>query len=302
LNKKRFAGRVIREASGLAVRLFDIPFLHRYIISTVRFGCRLVSGGIYEGEVNGVGMKFYDPGKADSTYWASFYTKNRIYEHSATKHMQTVASQYESPTFVDVGAHYGYYTLYMSKLKEPAARVLSFEPSNEYFQVLSRNVKLNNAHNVSLYRLALSDKKGYIVLESSGTLRERGYPGERRKMRYVKEPSDGSQDLVAALPFDDLGLDVSPYIIKVDVHGAEGNVVTGMRRTLERGFGHLYCELHQEMCDGYTASDVAGMLQEAGMEIFELQSYRRSDGRLVKVSEDLFSRPEDRMIYARKLA
>jgi FkbM family methyltransferase len=285
--------------SGPAARLFDKPFLHRYINSTFHTGWRLIGGGVYEGEINGVRMVFYDPGTGPDTYWASFYSKNRIYEHSAITHMKNVASQYDTPTFLDIGAHYGYYTVYMSKLKGGTAKVLSFEPSSESFPVLALNVRLNDADNVTLHRLALSDRRSEIILETSERFQALGYH-QKRKMKHVPQLDSDSEDRADAIPFDDLGVDVSPYIIKIDVHGAEGNVITGMRKTLERGEGHLYCELHGEMCDGYTARDVLNVLQNAGMKIFELQGFRRQDGRMIEVPEDLTSRPHGRMIYARK--
>lgn len=254
---------------------------------------------MFNGEINGVRMVFYDPGGGPENYWASFYSKDRFYEHSVMVHMKHIASACVRPTFIDVGAHYGYYTVYMSKLKEKSSRVLSFEPSSEYFRVLSLNVKLNQAHNVSLHELALSDRKGEIVLETSSKFRANRYQG-KRKMKRVTEVS-GLQHHATAIPFDDLSVGFSPYIIKVDVHGAEGNVIRGMRKTLERGVGHLYCELHEEMCDGYTARDVANTLQKAGMEVFEFQGFRRQHGRIIELSEDLLSSPENRMIYARKL-
>jgi FkbM family methyltransferase len=300
MRRPGLARSFIRAASGPALYFFDKPILHRHVDLAIHVARRLIGTGIYEGEVNGVKMSFYDPGRGPDAYWTSFYSKSRLYEHSVLTNMKRVASLHRKPTFVDVGAHYGFYTAYMSKLKGPSSKVLSFEPNEEYFRVLSLNVRLNGARNVSLHRLALSNRKGEIVLETSERFRERGYSEEKRKMMHVEGNSTGLDDRVKAIPFDDLPLDISPYIIKVDVHGAEGNVITGMRRTLEEGIGHLFCELHSEMCDDYTAKDVVEVLQKAGMEIFELQRFRRSDGKLVKVSTSSLAEPDNRMIYAIK--
>jgi FkbM family methyltransferase len=288
-------------ASGLgpAMDLFNRPALRRHVNSAFHFASRAIGGEIHEGEVNGVEMSFYDPGGGDDIYWISLYAKNRLYEHSVLTHMKRVASLYRKPTFVDVGAHYGFYTVYMSKLKGPESRVLSFEPNGEYFRVLSRNVKLNNADNVTLHQLALSDRKGHVVLETSKRFQV-GHQHGRRKIRHIEDRVLGSPYHSEATPFDELGIDVSPFIIKVDVHGSEGNVIAGMKKTLQTGTGHLYCELHTEMCDGYTARDVIEMLEDAGMNVLELQGFRRQGGGVIPISKDLFSNPEDRMVYAHK--
>jgi FkbM family methyltransferase len=62
------------------------------------------------------------------------------------------------------------------------------------------------------------------------------------------------------VPFDDLAdaLGVQRDIVKIDVHGAEGNVISGMTETLRKHVSALCCELHDEMTDGFSANPVRG--------------------------------------------
>ena len=253
----------------------------------------------FEVEMNGIRFRFHDP---PGQLFGSVYWRNLLldtpYEYSVVKHLAQLTKRYDSAEFLDVGAHYGYYTLYMSKLVGVSGKVYSFEPNEGYFDVLSRNVEINHLRNVRLYQIALSDKRGNVVLETSKEFQSYGLTLERRKMRSAK-PGELS---VPALPFDQLGQEenILPNIVKIDVHGAEGNVIYGMRNSLKHSVEHLYCELHNEMCDGYTTRDIIDALQDTGMETFEFHGFRSKEGKLLEIRNILDDLRGDRMIYARK--
>ncbi len=279
-------------------RVLERPVLIPLLNAGFYKGWRLIHGGAFAGDLNGVKMVFYDPGGPEG-YWTSFFTR-QWYEHSVMNRLAQIAKQYDTPVFVDVGAHYGYHTVYMSKLGGPSGKVYAFEPNKEYFKVLSINARLNKLQNAVLQSVALSDKNGPVVLETSRRMKARGFLREKRKMRTLMSPASEGE-ACTAITFDEMAQasDISPDIVKIDVHGAEGNVISGMKKTLRHGVSHLFCELHGEMSDGYCVRDVVSAMQDAGMEIFEFRGFRGRDGRLVAISQDLFSNPHDRMIYAR---
>jgi FkbM family methyltransferase len=53
------------------------------------------------------------------------------------------ASEFSEPFIIDAGANIGLFTLYM-KQKYPASKILAFEPAPQLFELLSRNLALNN--------------------------------------------------------------------------------------------------------------------------------------------------------------
>ena len=292
--------KALRLVSKVGVRVvLDRPSLRPSATALFYEVWRLVRGGPFEGEIGGIRMRFYDPGGTEA-YFPSFFT-GQAYEHSVVEHLKLLTPLFNSPTFLDVGAHYGYYSVYMAKLVGSTGKVFAFEPNGDYFKVLRTNVILNGLRNVAVHRLALSDMSETVVLEASKRMRARGFPTEKRKMR-TKEAEDPLEDSVTAMSFDELATQdgIFPEIVKIDVHGGEGKVIAGMKGSLRHSISHLYCELHGEMSGGYTAKDIVGKLEDAGLEIFEFRGFRGKNGRLVALQNDLFSRPHDRMIYARK--
>jgi FkbM family methyltransferase len=298
-----FLDRTIFLDSSPVRRILEQPPLKPLLSRLFYATWKLVQGDIFRGEINGVKMLFYDPGGPE-TYWYSFYT-GKWYEHSVVVHMRQIAEQFDSPVFLDVGAHYGYYTVYMSKLAGSSGKVFSFEPNSEYFKVLSQNVRLNQLRNVSLRRVALSDRKGKIVLVTSQRYLSMGLPTAKRKMTSLGTFNSASETEYSspAVTFDEMAKteEIRPDIIKIDVHGAEGNVIAGMKETLQKNVKHLYCELHDEMCNGYTIRDIIDTIQDAGMRAFEFHAFNTRSGRLTEISRDLLSRPGGRMVYAQKM-
>jgi len=258
---------------------------------------------VFEVEVYGVEFLFHDPPAqaGGSYYWRELLVGN-VYEHSVVAYLAELKKRYESLRFVDAGAHYGFFTLYMSKMIGDSGNIYSFEPNWNYFQVLSRNVDTNHLTNVKLYQIALSDKKGKAMLETSRIFRRAGLTLEKRRMRALipdESPKEGSVDTI---PFDllDEQEKIQPNIVKIDVHGAEGNIIHGMKDSLKHSVEHLFCELHDEMSDGYTAKSIVDMLQDADMEVFEFQGFREKNGEFIEIPSNLFDSPDNRMLYARK--
>ena len=295
-NPKLRAGTIARKA---LLRFMYPPFPFVPITS----GWRLLHHDVFHVDLSGIRFYFHDPGGPES-YWKHFFYESflggTLYEHSVVTHLKQISRDFDSPTYVDAGAHYGYFTVYMSKLGGPTGKVLSFEPNSKYFQILAGNAQLNKLRNVSLHQIALSDHAGDVTLARSKYF----LTPESRKMQYESDSTQehSAQMRVKALPYDELAKPwgVSPDIVKIDVHGAEGKVIAGMKRSL-RSVSHLYCELHDEMNSyGYEVKDILAILQDSGFEIFEFRGFRLDNGHLRSVSEDLLSSPHERMIYARK--
>lgn len=114
--------------------------------------------------------------------------------------------------FLDVGAQVGYYTLLASQI---GAKVYSFEPSVENRQFLEKNIAQNNCQNVKVFNQALSDKNGKATLFKGRT------PGENSLI------GQGEGEEIETIRYDDLKLEV-PDMIKIDVEGAEKQVLEGM--------------------------------------------------------------------------
>ena len=75
---------------------------------------------------------------------------------------------------VDVGANIGLHTLNMARIVGNTGQVFAFEPDPSNFEILKKNVKINNYKNIILEQKAVGDKHGRTTLYQSD------HPGKHR--------------------------------------------------------------------------------------------------------------------------
>lgn len=136
---------------------------------------------------------------------------------------------------LDIGAHIGYYTLLFGAHCAPEGAVAAFEPSTEAFNSLNDNIELNQMKHISTFRLALSNHRGYAVMKS-----------ENRGL-MLQDEEGTPEETTEMIPFDDFWptLNWSRLdLVKIDVEGAEMDILVGMENVLQRFHPHLFVEIH----------------------------------------------------------
>jgi FkbM family methyltransferase len=130
--------------------------------------------------------------------------------------------------FVDVGANLGYYTCLAS---QHGKRVIAFEPQQQNLRCLMQNLVVNNYQdNVEIFPLALSEKPGLLTLYgASGPSASliKGWAGYSSK--HSQQIPVSTLDTILGARFGD-----SRIFIKIDVEGAEYQVLSGAQQVLER--------------------------------------------------------------------
>ena len=141
-------------------------------------------------------------------------------------------------TILDVGADIGYYTLLFAKRVGADGRVIAFEPIPAARATLQQNILLNAYNNVSILDYALYDSEGIVVLEG---------PLDVSRINPSKQETGEDGLKIRTRSFDrcvgELSLDRID-MAKIDVEGAELNVLMGMVNTLEKHHPALLVEVH----------------------------------------------------------
>ena len=123
---------------------------------------------------------------------------------------------------IDVGAHVGIFTLLASKR---AKLVVALEPHPLNFKYLRANVKINDLRNVIPLNIAVSDYDGLDELHLAPISTEHTLTPDKARARYfvnsIKVPVRRIDTLVRELNIPD----DAPLFVKVDVEGAELNVI-----------------------------------------------------------------------------
>lgn len=204
-------------------RVFDLlhPVLpNHWIFSPILAEC----GGFYKKSVRlGNGM----PARvAMGDYVGLQIAEHGFYEEPLVKRFVSLLTP--ETTLFDIGAHIGQYSLVASKL---VAYVHAFEPTPDTFSLLQQNVTMNRLHNVAVNNIALSDKAGKAEL----FLASPANPGANSLCRS----QGGKRVQVVCRTLDEYVAERNippntPIVLKIDVEGAEMQVLRGAEHVLER--------------------------------------------------------------------
>ena len=164
------------------------------------------------------------------------------YEPATTRLMKGLLGP--DMTVVDIGAHVGYYSLLAASRVGPTGTVYSFEPEPGNYGLLVHNLDLNGYKNVVTVNKALSSRPGpvpfFLTSLDSG-----------RHSVYSHGLPDGGRIEVEAATLDEFFQTEgwpSIDLVKIDVEGAELDVLHGMEESLRRWEGvRLIVELNPSL-------------------------------------------------------
>jgi FkbM family methyltransferase len=142
------------------------------------------------------------------------------------------------PLVVDIGANLGGYAVPMAQKLAPAGGTLyAFEPQRVIFYQLCGNTFLNRLDNLHPFHLALGATDGTITLPNidygkSTNIGGFGFDDCENRQAGIKFAQGSTTVPMSRL--DSIVLPKSPSLIKIDVEGAELEVLRGADDTLRR--------------------------------------------------------------------
>ena len=142
-----------------------------------------------------------------------------VWEKEVTDLLRAITR--EGMTFVDVGAHVGYFTLLGARLVGKTGLVCAFEPYINNYTLLTKNVWLNRYDNVLRENKAVTDAVGIasLFLAKSNSGDGKLWPSLGQKKVDVETTTLDKFCECSGL---------SPDIIKMDIQGAEMAALRGM--------------------------------------------------------------------------
>jgi FkbM family methyltransferase len=126
----------------------------------------------------------------------------------------------------DVGSYIGIYALFASRLVGIDGRVTAFEPIRDNVCQIEKNIKHNNIENIIVEPCALSDKS------YDGAM----YTSEKETMHSLITSNHNNNNMqgVKIISGNEYKIQTNqiPNVVKIDVEGAELNVLIGMSSIL----------------------------------------------------------------------
>lgn len=158
----------------------------------------------------------------------------------------------------DIGANVGFYTLISSAIVGDDGLVVAFEPRPRNASLLRDHIAINKLVNVKVYAVAISESDGTAQFDESRS----NLVGRLSPEGSITVPVRSIDSLTQydGLPFPDL--------VKIDVEGAELDVLLGAEATLDQCSPRILLathnqDIHKKCCSflsskGYVLSSVLG--------------------------------------------
>ncbi len=188
----------------------------------------------------------------------------RRWNFASEQKMQLVFDQIVSPGdyCIDVGANFGMHTLYLANLVGDSGKLWSFEPLPKNLGLLSRNIRINHfSHRVEIVPKVASNS-------FEPFLRMAGMDDPVAVTAFLTNEMDSKTISVPNVRLDNMFGPDSPKIglIKIDVEGAELEVLRGAEEMLKRCIPKLIIEVHGFALPkfGSSVSELRGFLTGIG--------------------------------------
>jgi FkbM family methyltransferase len=161
------------------------------------------------------------------------------------EHEEIIIKQFhvkQGDVVLDVGAHIGKYTIISSKRVGPAGKVIAIEADPENFDMLNRNIKLNQLNNVIALNYAAYSQaakiKLYVADEQSGSPLYNTITTKRAKpnQKFIEINANTLDNLLQLAGIGREGGAGAEEVnwIKIDVEGAEFDVLKGATNILSK--------------------------------------------------------------------
>lgn len=181
--------------------------------------------------------------------------------------------------FLDIGAHYGYFTLLGARLVGEQGQVLAIEAAPKTYAVLEKNKAKSS--NIETLNRAVSDEKTSLTFYE--------FPNQYSEYntldiaQFENEPWF-NDNLPTAITVDSIVLDdlvsdlkINPKLIKMDVEGAEYQALNGFKKHLERHSPIVVMEYVSDQRGNNAHREAERLMESLGYKTFRLNKEGRCE-------------------------
>jgi FkbM family methyltransferase len=174
-------------------------------------------------------------GVTDTRVGKMFYPRNDLYigrslelygEYARLEYEIFKLMVHDGDTVIDAGANIGVHTVLFSKLAGASGRVIAFEPQRALFQILNANLMMNGGVNTETWQVCLGQQPGHLLFPQTPLdVPETNFGG------IHAASNSGARVAVERRTIDQFPFERCDFI-KIDVEGAEREVVAGAAATI----------------------------------------------------------------------
>jgi FkbM family methyltransferase len=184
-----------------------------------------------------------------------------------------IASVRDNPVILDFGANIGAFTI-AAAMRFPEAKIFAYEPEEENFKILSKNIELNKLQNIVIpHQAAIAGHDGVEKLFLSNF----EYGHSLLKEFIVEEKTNETEMLSVFCVTVESILETNRIryvdLIKMDIEGSEYEVLYGLSDELYKCIDRIVLEIHE--ISGQSREKLKSFLQAKGFRVVQSKTHDR---------------------------
>lgn len=185
------------------------------------------------------------------------YEVMHTYEEIFEREIYRFLSSTSSPLIVDCGANIGMSVLYFKAIY-PHAKIMAFEPDEDNYSMLERNINANRLSDIEAIKAAVWKENTILEFSSSGS------QGSR-----IQSDISGARELVKvkAVRLADILSNNEIDFLKIDIEGAEDAVMHDCAPYLHK-VKNLFLEYHGTVAETGKLSSILDLLSKCGFKTY----------------------------------
>jgi FkbM family methyltransferase len=171
---------------------------------------------------------------------------------------------YEDAIILDVGAHFGYFSLFANINTGKDARIISVEPDPKNFTLLKKNIFENKTTKVELHNFAISDQSGEVKLFLGSSV------NSSLLEIYALNEHHANHVSVNAMTLEQLFVTAKLKhidFLKLDCEGAEFAIIMNSPPEIFEAITTISMEFHDLRDPNYTGNSMVKKLDQLGFRI-----------------------------------
>jgi len=175
---------------------------------------------------------------------------------------------YKKVTVVDIGAHYGYFSIFAAKNTAPDSTIYSIEPSQQNFNTLKKNLSDCNIQNVIPFQMAIGGENGTLDLFTGRSINHsliENYAllGKEKKTQKVEVKT--LENFIIENKIEHIDF------LKMDCEGAEYAILFNTPHSVFDKVSVISMEFHDMKNEKFTADEILKILEDSGFEIVKFE-------------------------------
>ncbi len=186
-----------------------------------------------------------------------------VYEMDVEKAIRNILGK--GDVFIDIGANVGYFSVIASRIIGKSGKVYAFEAIPKICGLLSESIAINDIKNIMLFNNAVYSEKNKVLFHCMKNSAFSHISGDNTSDNAIETDSITLDSMLHKLGKVD--------VMKIDVEGAEMNVLLGGEKLIDRYKPRIVMEVQDWSLQrfNYNSKDIISFLGKLGYKVYDLK-------------------------------